>query len=291
MGNTAQRAATSIRGLAAHFRAPASYRMSAADRSLLRCPRCGAPLSSHRLTLQCAQGHRFPVVDGVPVFTEVGTRVEKRPLEHQSHQAPPDLVEAFRGYESWLHLGAGATAEVLPGSIELETAIFRHTHLVADVHALPFVDASLGGALALNVFEHLEDPAVAARELFRTVRPGGLVVIQTAFLQPLHADPYHFYNATEEGVRRWFRDFEIHDVRVSENFNPAFAFSWMASDLLHWAGPAEREVLGQLTVQQLSEYWRDPASRAGSGWGAFERLDDQAQRALAAGFELRAHRP
>ena len=115
MGNTAQRAATSIRGLAAHFRAPASYRMSAADRSLLRCPRCSAPLSSHRLTLQCAHGHRFPVVDGVPVFTEVGTRVEKRPLEHQSHQAPPDLVEAFRGYESWLHLGAGATAEVLPG--------------------------------------------------------------------------------------------------------------------------------------------------------------------------------
>ena len=78
---------------------------------------------------------------------------------------------------------------------------------------------------------------------------------------------------------------------MSDNFNPGYAFSWLASDLLHWAPPDDRPVLAALTLEQLSAYWRDGEARRGPGWQAFERLPDPAQRALAAGFEVRARRP
>ncbi len=133
------------------------------------------------------------------MFTEAGTEVEVRPIDHASHQASTRIRDLFTGAQHWLHLGVGATGEALPGSIELETAIFVHTHVVADVHHLPFADGVLGGVLALNVFEHLEDPELAARELHRVLSPGSAVLVQTAFLQPLHADPYHYYNTTEVG--------------------------------------------------------------------------------------------
>jgi 2-polyprenyl-3-methyl-5-hydroxy-6-metoxy-1,4-benzoquinol methylase len=39
---------------------------------------------------------------------------------------------------------------------------------------LPFSDSQFDGALCLEVFEHLLDPEFACREIFRTLRPGGL---------------------------------------------------------------------------------------------------------------------
>lgn len=224
------------------------------------------------------------------MFSGVGNEVEVRPLEHESHQPSAELMAHLEGAtRPWLHLGAGASAVAIPNSIELETAIFVRTDVVGDVHHLPFADGSLGGVLALNVFEHLANPDLAAAELRRCLAPGAKVVVHTAFLQPLHADPYHFYNATETGIRRWFEQFDIDAVSVPGNFNPGFAFSWMASELLF--GSAENPALANATVSQLAGFWRDPSTRTGPMWEAFLQLPDQWQRVLAAGFEIIATRP
>jgi ubiquinone/menaquinone biosynthesis C-methylase UbiE len=46
-----------------------------------------------------------------------------------------------------------------------------------DAHALPLDDASVDRARADRVFQHLADPAGAAAELRRVLRPGGLVAL------------------------------------------------------------------------------------------------------------------
>ncbi len=256
----------------------------------MRCPRCGGALTWKASKVTCGS-HAFPIVAGVPVFTEAGTEVEVRPIDHASHQASTRIRDLFTGAQHWLHLGAGATGEVLPGSIELETAIFVHTHVVADVHHLPFADGVLGGVLALNVFEHLEDPELAARELHRVLSPGSVVLVQTAFLQPLHADPYHYYNTTEVGLRRWFRQFQIDAVEVPGNFNPLFAMSWMASELLYHSGAATTAPpWAATTLEELAQFWTGSHEPAGALFEAFDRLPDRAQRILAAGFEITARR-
>lgn len=258
--------------------------------ALLRCPSCHSELSVHDDELVCATVHSWPIVEGVPVFSDVGRDVERRPADHVSHQPPQRLLDMFAGSsQPWLHLGAGASLVAFPNSIELETAVFAHTHVVGDVHHLPFADGSLGGVLALNVFEHLSDPDAAARELRRCIVPGGRVAIQTAFLQPLHADPFHFYNATESGVRRWFERFDIDAVEVPANFHPVYALSWMLSDLLYHTG--YDATIGSATIDDLAKFWYDPESRHGLLWDTLQRLPDATQRILAAGFEITATRP
>lgn len=226
---------------------------------LLCCPRCGEDLAEMVRTLRCAGGHLFPVVDGVPVFLETGRDVPVKPESHSSHQPPTDLLNLFADRPGpWLHLGAGATTEQFPGSIELETAVFRNTDVVADGANMPFRTGCLHGFLALNVFEHLPDPEAVASEVSRVLAPGSPVAIQTAFLQPLHADPGHFFNATEQGVRRWFRNFTVNEVTVPPNFHPVFTFAWLASELRYCSPPGERDKLEKLTIRELADFWADP---------------------------------
>ncbi len=222
----------------------------------------------------------------------MGAAVEIRPDDHKSHQPSHWLLDEFAGSrQPWLHLGAGATSERYEGSIELETAVFAHTDVVGDVARLPFADSSLGGVLALNVFEHLEDPGAAAEELFRVLEPGSPLLIQTAFIQPLHADPYHYYNATEKGVEHWFRRFDIDDISIPANFNPVFALSWCASELLLIADADGEKLLGDLRIGELAAIWRDSSQRTGDVWNAFMAMPADRQRVLAAGFQVRATRP
>jgi len=47
----------------------------------------------------------------------------------------------------------------------------------ADVHQLPFADASFDRCHARNVFEVVDDPAQALGEMTRVLRPGGVIVI------------------------------------------------------------------------------------------------------------------
>jgi uncharacterized protein YbaR (Trm112 family) len=258
---------------------------------ILRCPTCRRRLRPRTDALRCRRGHDWPVVHGVPVFSEVGRDVEVREEDHVSHQPGERAwAELAAGPSPWLHLGAGATTSVLPGSVELETAIFPNTAVVGDVHSLPFADQSLRGVLALNVFEHLADPPRAAAELRRVLAPGSRLVIQSAFLQPLHADPSHYFNATEHGMRVWFRDFDQLDVHVPGNMAPCFALGWMASDLLFHADEADREALAALTLGELGSLWQGEAC-ASPGLVALDRVPEHVRRMLAAGFEVRAVRP
>ena len=182
-----------------------------------------------------------------------------------------------------------------PGCIELEHKIFRHTDVVGDAHALPFRDGVFDRVFAFNVFEHLRDPAAAAGEINRVLKPGGALAIHTAFLQPLHEAPHHFFNATEFGVREWFRDFEIEQCRVSGNFSPGFTLGFLAASLLETVresgAPAEAQSqLAQSRLEQWAHFW-NRKSEPPPGFNALLTLAQEFQKRLAAGFELLARKP
>ena len=225
------RAETEVEGHAVPAREAPEVRFG----DLLRCPETGETLDWSRSESQVVSresGVMWPIVEGRPVFTEAGRGVRRHPEEHLSNPVPDEARRLFDTANGpVLNLSAGGTQTRHPNVLEAEYAIFRHTDVVVDAHRLPFADDSFAAVVCLNAFEHYRDPRRAADEIWRVLEPGGRLLLRTAFMQPLHEEPFHFFNCTKYGLQLWLERFELEDLRVSDNFNPVYALSWLASDL------------------------------------------------------------
>ncbi len=219
---------------------------------------------------------------------------------------PPDHVSNAlnEGVAAWLeamdgptlNLGAGATDRWIPSCVQLEYSVFRTTDVVGDAHRLPFPDGLFEAAITFNTFEHLRDPASAARELYRVLKPGGRLLLQTAYLQPLHEEPHHYFGATEWGLRQWFDGFQIDKLLVPENMNPSLALAWLASEILHHTGSTlgwdVSDRLARVTLGEWRELWTTKEARDSSPlFQTMMRLPQEAQARFAGGFQLEATKP
>jgi ubiquinone/menaquinone biosynthesis C-methylase UbiE/uncharacterized C2H2 Zn-finger protein len=265
---------------------------------LLRCPRCGAEVRMEGSALRCEgpHGHDFGVHDGALVMLPEDRPVATMPADHVSNEVDPEVLEWLDTIEGWtLNLGAGASTRRPARCVELEYSVFANTTVVGDAHRLPFADGVFDAVISFNTFEHLADPSGAAREVLRVLRPGGSLRLQTAFLQPLHEEPAHFYNTTEFGLRRWFADFDITECFVPGSMSPAKMFGWLANHVLyhleHAQGPQVTHLMSQIKLSQWARFWSDPEARSGFLSVVFDRLPIEDQRRFAAGFELRAVKP
>jgi SAM-dependent methyltransferase len=264
---------------------------------LLSCPGCRGTLRIAGPSLACgACGNRYPLHAGRPVFLPGGDPPKVMLPEHISNQPPSMIQDWMTWFDGWiLNIGAGGTLVKLENVVEVEYSVFRHTDIVSDAHRLPFADASFEAVVSFNTFEHLYDPERAASEIYRVLKPGGRLVLHTAFLQPVHEPPHHYYNATEYGLRRWFRAFDIEGVTVSENFHPGHVIGWLTSELLKAVeeseGAAARKRLAASTLDFWRSTWEAPEGRKHPLWDLLRRLPQEYQSHLAAGFQLDARKP
>jgi ubiquinone/menaquinone biosynthesis C-methylase UbiE len=124
-----------------------------------------------------------------------------------------------------LELGGGDRRTARPGHVNFEYLDYELADAYGDIHSLPFADDAFGLVCSQAVFEHVRDPFQAAEELTRVTRPGGLIITEVAFLQPLHAVPYHYFNMTGSGVEALFPSC---DVVESDWFGPlAETVEWL----------------------------------------------------------------
>ncbi len=107
---------------------------------------------------------------------------------------------------------------------------FELPDVFGDGHALPFADSIFDVVFSQAVMEHMRDPYLAAREITRVLKPGGLVYIESAFMQPLHAVPYHFFNTTPWGIEVLFTE------------------AGLSSEVVEWFGPLSESVRWYLNV-------------------------------------------
>ena len=264
---------------------------------ILRCPDTGLRLRLSDGGLQSEDGSRvWPIKSGRPILFPGMAPETVAEHTHLSNEVPESALALIRAAKGLvLNLSAGGTAERFDNVVEAEAAIFGHTDLVADSHALPFIDEAFDVVIAMNAFEHYRDPRKAAAEIRRVLKPGGQVLIRTAFLQPQHEPPYHFYNATRYGVVEWFSAFETEQLHVSDNFNPSYALAWMAHEcqtaLQRDAGGEAARMFAAEPIGRFAEFWTNPGSRHHRAWRDFARLSQTSQEAIAAGFEYLGRRP
>lgn len=70
-----------------------------------------------------------------------------------------------------------------------------------DLLALPFQDAAFDGIVLTEVLEHCVNPQAAVAEIYRVLKPGGLLLVTSPFLWPDHrtADYEDYWRFTEQG--------------------------------------------------------------------------------------------
>jgi SAM-dependent methyltransferase len=78
---------------------------------------------------------------------------------------------------------------------------------IEDIHALTFEDDSIGTVLCFETLEHVADPIRAVQEMYRVLKPGGLLAISSVMFFPIHEHPWDFWRFTPEGFERLLEPF------------------------------------------------------------------------------------
>ena len=86
--------------------------------------------------------------------------------------------------------------------------------LRGDLRRLPVASDSLDGLVCTEVLEHCEDPGLAVSEIYRVLKPGGLLLVTSPFFWPQHATRHYrdYWRFTDQGwalLLRPFREVEI----------------------------------------------------------------------------------
>ena len=77
--------------------------------------------------------------------------------------------------------------------------------LQGSVEALPVENAAYDLVLCTQVLEHVDDPDLAVRELYRVTTPGGRILASTHGVQVYHPSPTDYWRWTHAGLERLFK--------------------------------------------------------------------------------------
>jgi SAM-dependent methyltransferase len=125
------------------------------------------------------------------------TKESMRALDQIFHNLDADAV--------CISIGGGPT-RANSRLLNLNIGPFPNVDIVGDAHNLPYADSSVDALHCEAVFEHLHTPALAAKEIFRVLKPGAKAYICTPFLQAYHGYPHHYQNYTVSGHTKLFED-------------------------------------------------------------------------------------
>ena len=269
---------------------------------LLACPLCRGALVLQEETLHCQSCHaEHPVKNGVPVLLPRGMRdagsaelsKEDKVSRHPYGERAEAIIEQYAN--GWvLDLGAGGKLERRQNVIQIDIFRYPAVDVASSADCLPFADNTFDAVISQAVFEHLQYPELAMQEIRRVLKPGGLVKIDTAFLQPEHGYPYHFFNVTETGLLHWLRDFDVQWSGIEPHQHPKWALSWFLDVYLDYIGAEQAAVLRGISVGQLFDALQrhragEPCSpQEQNAITALDSIPPQLQRVLAAGVSVHA---
>jgi len=114
-----------------------------------------------------------------------------------------------------LDIGSGGSSyeKFFPNRITVDIDPARKPDVVADAHNLPFKDGEFEVVLSTEMLEHVKDPFQVERELRRVTSLGGVLILSTRFVFPIHDAPSDYWRFTKYGLKELFREWEIIELQ------------------------------------------------------------------------------
>ncbi len=101
--------------------------------------------------------------------------------------------------------------------------------------------------MCTGVLEHVADPRKALSEIYRVLKFGGRIFIETPFMQTVHASPEDFYRWTPDGLRQIMCAFEVIVIEVVAG--PASALAWQFQETMAMLFSMNNEVLYKIGLR------------------------------------------
>ena len=249
---------------------------------ILACPQCLGALDETELIFKCRGCKReTPKRRGTPIFTNGSELILSHLLvTNPTNQNAEEHTRTIQSNALVLDLGAGnpRESEHYPNVVFHEFVHYAHTDVVSLFDRLPYREGVFDAVISKAAFEHLVRPWEMANEIYRVLKPGGLLQVDTAFMYPLHGDPYHFFNMTLDGAREIFKRFNPIRFGVKPYQTPSFSFRAQMNTALE-------HLHSEVWRQRITE-WRDLID------GSLDSaLDAKGYERLAAGVYFEGTKP
>ncbi len=137
--------------------------------------------------------------------------------------------------------------------INLEYSPYDEPTMFGDALALPFKNNSIDFVHSTAMLEHVKDPMQAAREMHRVLKPGGRLLANCAFMQPVHSEGQHFFNATPYGMEHLFSMFDNKSVYWDGSLSDAVLWMIEETRVKHKVPPTYIDALSVL-LKGLDEH-------------------------------------
>lgn len=272
-------------------------------RTLLACPDCARDLDL--ASERCACGFAIPSSKPLDLrpqnprtrtleFT-VGTtaradlssiNVDRPAITYDGPRAQRDSSELFSAIASAMKPGA-AVLDLGCGPRDQAPPVAHYgaqyvgvdydspaADLLADAHALPFRTQSFDVVISYAVFEHLYNPHLAATEVARVLKDGGVFVGVVSQGEPFHES---FFHHTALGVLEMLRKGGLQPLRL-----------WPSHDTLHALAtmgryPKPQRLMIEI-VHRAGEAMPFLAPRKFFRWSPRDKAVDAIHRAASIGF-------
>ena len=109
-----------------------------------------------------------------------------------------------------------------------------------DLQDLPIQNNTVDCYVCNAILEHIPQPELAVYEMYRTLKPGGMIWVEVPFTQPFHAHPYDYSRVTVPGMRRWMKHFDEIAIGTVGNFGSEIRK--FGSMLLSYTGTDEIDI-------------------------------------------------
>lgn len=129
------------------------------------------------------------------------------------------FIRTYAGPGRTLDIGSGTGPyrEWFRDVIAVDIRNVGNVALVADAHRLPFSDATFDFVVCTEVLKHLIEPRAALHEMFSVLRDGGILLLTTRFIFPIHDAPHDYFRFTRYGLLSLVKDFEVLELRAESD--------------------------------------------------------------------------
>ncbi|MFC1701021.1 methyltransferase domain-containing protein [Patescibacteria group bacterium] len=122
-------------------------------------------------------------------------------------ESPKKAIRKINTDKLVINLGSGVR-RVRDDVINIDFYPFSSVDILADICHLPFKDNSVDAVVNEFVLEHVKNPQIVIKEIYRVLKPGGLIYISVPFLISFHSSPDDYYRWTKNGFLELMKNFK-----------------------------------------------------------------------------------